>query len=557
MKRILLLVPVFLSLLCCKETEEIKLDYSPIQLETKPVSDIGYDYVTFNGGITRLNNEKIVDIGFILFESTDRGAKQIEISVGAKAAKEGNVSFQYKSPQRFIEMAPYRYCFYVKTENAFYKGELVNFQVDNLKIEQTGLLSVELGDTILVRGDFTQIKDDYIITLDSKELRHTLSHDNKTLSVILPESGYTHGRLADVVLQWNDRQPYRYQRQLSSVRFVATLNEPSKTSYSILESITLTGKGLPYSWSEDLYIFLGGQRLIYNGGFSLAYFDNLEGNTFEWGYYNGKDSVFFKKPLTIVPPSGDVISFSQPVIHPKQISTLNGVSRYRYFNNKMGKLELGQYPAVDLLPSSETIYFRVDNIPEGRYPLTIHNPYFPFTTKETIEVRNFKWSATDRETGYYDEIVRVTGSFIANQVYAVMFEGTKQHELYANASDGQLAFNIPVLPPGDYKVKVGYTNAFEGNINYTSTEKNLTILKPVIEEVSPRSGYAGDLVTIRGKGLKKMTQLLIGTYWTYPIFRDNGDIQFMLPNYIPTGNMAIEADFTDFKVSAPYSFIMK
>ncbi|MBD1421978.1 hypothetical protein [Sphingobacterium chuzhouense] len=550
MKNILLTVPFLLLLICCKKVEEVHIAHQPILLETTPISDVTTNAVTLNGKINQRNHEKIIDVGFLLYEISERPTTPKEISVGSKTFEAGSIAYTYTSEIPFQPMASYAYLFYVRTESGFYKGESVHFQIDDFRVETLEKQKATLGSTIHIQGDFTSLEDGFKVFTDQTNLAFTLSEDKHTLYLKLPEQGYIHGNVVEIALQWQSKnRTYPYTRSLGSVEIVATLDPLDKIAYGLSDPIRLTGKGLPTYAYQNFYLLVDGEAVPYSNPFYIRNVDILRGSSFRLGYYNGVDSIYFDDPITLIPPTADLAKFNARQVHPGDVLTVNGLDRYRYFNNKIEGLALGQYPVEIAYQNYEVLYISVGDTPEGVYPLVVQSPYYTYTSTEKIEVKKFYWDKANVNKVYYDDVVTLRGSFIASRSYRVQFNGSSQHIFYYPAKNGELQMKVPLLPPGNYTFKVDYYDDFNSHV-VIGTEQDIEVLHPIIEDFSPRYGYPGDLITVKGKGLAQASHLSVDGKWVYAMHLDNGDVQFMVPGFLPAGKVAISAEFSNFKTTA-------
>ena len=95
----------------------------PIKIETNDFSDISSNGVKLFGKINYLNEEEILDAGFIISTINKTGNKDVEkeYSIG-KNVSIGEVSYVYRPASPLEQNATHSYQFYIRTVKNYYKG---------------------------------------------------------------------------------------------------------------------------------------------------------------------------------------------------------------------------------------------------------------------------------------------------------------------------------------------------------------------------------------------------------------------------------------------------
>lgn len=369
-----------LAITACKKTEEQEIVNTPMSLKALPVSDIGNATVTFHGQIEKINTEPIREIGFILVEKTQSGgATNTEIVLDHKDVQDGTtINYTYTSKNVFDPDAGYYYQFYIKTANGYYASYPIHFNVDNITVSSPTDLKYNLGETILLKGNFSQFKEQYYLSInvpDGERLAFSLKDDNQTLAITLPKTGFVHGaKLAITLNKPHSGQQYMNSKQLAEVTIVAKINEPTRLRYAYNDIVELTGTGLPEYYVDGLFLLVGDQRIPYVGRSThFGRMVDLSGASFRFGYVNGRDSVIFSKPMLVEQPSGDDLLFSTASIHPGNSFSSYGVDMYKYFNLKIDQAFLGDKPVSATIGSDYRYsYISIPNdFPEGSYTLKL------------------------------------------------------------------------------------------------------------------------------------------------------------------------------------------
>lgn len=560
MKKIQLYIKILLLAIvanACSKSEEVRKQIEPISLMTRAAGSVTAEAIIMHGQILSLNQEKIVDAGFMLYEISQGKGQPIEVSIGAANLKLGDVSVTYRPTEKLKPLSQYEYCIFVKTEKSLYKGEPVFLHVDDFDIVETGVELAALGDTIYVEGEFDRVQSEITVHAGNFLLPWVKSADGKKLTIVLPQQGYVHGQQYDVEMRYAmDNRSIR-RRLLRSIKVVASVETPSKYAYGLFEPITFVGRGISEGYNVDMYILIGERRFLYHQQFSLSMLEVIPKEGLRWGYYNGRDSVFFSKPLLLQPLSEGIGYFEHSRIHKGELATFLGLNLQNHFNNKVDGYQLDGHSVNIKYPSNTHLYASTDNVPDGSYSFVVRSPYYIFRSSAKLEISSLHVQSRDMGSVVYDDVLVFRGNFIAGHAYNIQFDQGQVHPYFSTAQkDGELRFPVPSMALGNYAVKVGYNLDWDGGMLYQPAGE-VSVVKGEIQDMIPRSGYLGDIITLRGRGLSQVKHLTINGHWVYPMHRENGDVQFFVPGYVGQGHVSVIADYEHYTIEVPYTLEIK
>ena len=150
-------------------------------------------------------------------------------------------------------------------------------------------------------------------------------------------------------------------------------------------------------------------------------------------------------------------------------------------------------------------------------------------------------------TAFTGDTIIVTGKNFGTDIRKVMVKfGTVAADVISVSET-----SATIVVPGDMKESAVKIQLFNG---FNETVFNFKLKAPVIESVSPNSGYIGQQIKITGKGFSKSGQISFGDKLINAIDQSNNWLIIKVPDSIPTGKYAIAVSVAGMKTSAPELF---
>lgn len=512
---------------CTKEEVIIETDSRPLEIKTVAVGNLTATEVTLYGEIVHLNDETVIDHGFLLTS----GSVDNTITLSVKeAAKPGTVSYLYKPTEPFKANGYYTYSYYVQTDKNLYVGTTSGFMVNDIRLFNQDEIAAAPGEQVNLKGSFKQLDESFRLLLDypiNKEVPFTVSEDGTTLSFTMPTNISGGYNPSTIYLRNNENMSIR----LLTIQILGVLYPPAAGLHYFSDPIVLRGDGLPsYYFSSPFKVIIGNRVLDYSDRY-LPNELSLSGDAYRIGYYNGKDTVIFDEPWQLVHPDASAIGFSSPVVHPGAVINIIGIDFYKFFENQAIQTVIGQ---VDVFSAAMYNSFErqiyVPNLPNGHYPVSLKSKIYPtLSSKETLEIQALKISSIDVGDGYYGSPVVVKGNFLPNQEYVIRCCDDLDF-FFGEAKDGELQFELPThVPRGSRKLKIGYRWS-SGEMLVADESKSVQINGVTIDSFFPSSGHPGDIITVRGRGLKNNAYgFSIGGESATIISMADGEYQIMVP----------------------------
>lgn len=520
-KIFLLLLSSCLLTIACSKTEETEILIAPMEVSSMPITINNESQITFTGKIDQINKEPILAMGFILSEkSASGGTVNKEIAVDPKElGADKTLNYTYNSEKPFDIDNYYSYKFYVKTKNGYYSSKPMHFTLDNIKVETEKTTLAYLGETLSFKGNFKQFKETYYLSINSEagqRLEYSFKDNHTTLLVTMPKSGFTQDQKFSITLcKAINGMPYTYSKQLTEIKVVAKINPPSKYNYAFNETIPITGLGLPEYYAENLFLLVDGHRIQYYGNYLyLSQIENLRGNSFKFGYVNGRDSVIFDKPLTVQQPSGDLINIRGEHTHPYSDLFVDGLDFYKYFNLKIEQASLGEQklPLSIYNQGQELLYLHVpENTAEGIYALNLVGGLSKVSSSKKLTIKKFNWDSINKNSFYSGDTIRVKGNFYDHIGYGMVF-GNFDMTDHAMISNGSAAFLVPNITPGKYKIKIYYGLSSSLKRIYAPQEISIEVLTPTLKNLTSMLKKPENTISISGQGLYSSFKYYLGNY---------------------------------------------
>ncbi|WET69809.1 hypothetical protein [Sphingobacterium sp.] len=507
-QQLLIFLAIVTTTWACKKTEEVVVVHTPMKVIANAPTEVRDSQITMHGEIENINDEEILDVGFILSEITKTGSTLLqEISAGKQQLTAGKtVDFTLNVKEPFDLDLIYQYVFYVKTAKGFYKSPPVRFNVDNISVTDTKLILVYLGETIVLKGNFKQFKENYYLIANSdpqQRLAFTLKDNKTTLAVTLPKGGYYHGNTVGITLQKPiNGSEFVSSKQLIETKIVAKITEPSKYSFAYNEDIQINGIGLPQYNTENLFLLINDKRIPFVNHLLFKQLVELKSGSFRLGYTNGRDSVYLAKEIQLEQPSADDFELATAQTHPGCRIETKGINFYKYFGDEINKLFIGSSAASGFIGNNGySAHITVpNNLPEGKYPITLTSGLSTVTSKQQLEVKKLHWNTINQNTFFTGDTARLTGNFYNTIGYNLEFVGGPILYSYEMKND-LVSFKIPQLTPGKYKIKTFYYGFYNSEKSYAPEEKTIEIAMPIITDFSPHTVTSEYAITLQGKGL--------------------------------------------------------
>lgn len=546
-------------LVSCKKVEKVVEtipDTNPIRIETLINGNADESKITFSGRILYLNDESIIDHGFVVEcqKYYDTSIKELVYSLGSMA-KTGMITHTIQTPKEILNSNSVKYYYYIKTDKGIYKGETTSLLFYWPDIEYRDDIIAYANDKITITGNFEKVKDNYTLNINDdnnrQEIPFTLGKDLKTLVFQLP-ANLTHGSRLSFILQNKAYPTGLYSSSLlATVKVVGKLNEPTNYNFMYNDKIMLTGPGLGGALKEPFYILFGNRSFPYESEMNLI---NLTygqpADKYTIGYFNGKDTVFFKQKIQIKQPLPNALYFNDTEFHPGGTGTFSGVDFSAFGQQDLSTYKVGNKSAYVSLNWTGIHKLTIGDLPEGEYTLSASSPFFKFTSEAKLRVKKLQVTGIDQNKGYYGNLFRINGNFKANASYQVRLGN--QDASTVSVQNGQLTIAIPPIAAGIYPISVGYHGS--GGTEYMDkTKLNLEVLAPVFSDFYPKKGKAGDQITIVGKGIYYGMIYFGGRV----VWRESGEeeIKFTIPRDISyKGKIEINLLFGDKWVKGKETF---
>ncbi|MDF2476315.1 MAG: Uncharacterized protein K0S24_1798 [Sphingobacterium sp.] len=494
-------------LFSCKKVEKVVEtipDTNPITIETLINDNANESTITFSGRILYLNDEIIIDHGFVVEcqKYYDTSIKELVYSLGTKATT-GKITHTIQTPNEILNSNSVRYYYYIKTDKGVYKGKTTDVLFYWHNIEYRDDIIASPGDKISINGNFEKLKDNYTLNINEdnnrQEIPFTLSKDLKILVFQLP-ANLTHGSRLSFILQ-NKTHPSGLYRSslLANIKITGKLNEPANFNFMYSDKIMFTGPGINLSMKEPFYILFGNRSFKYEPEMNLI---NLTygqpADKYRIGYFNGKDTVIFSQKIQIKQPLSNALYFNDTEFHPGNIGTFSGVDFSAFGQQDLTTYKVGNKNAYVSSNWTGIHKLTIGDLPEGEYALSASSPFFTFTSQAKLRVKKLQVTSIEQNKGYYGNLVRINGNFRPNASYQVKL-GTQDASL-VSIQNGQLSIAIPPIASGIYPISVGYHGS-EGKEYMTKTNLNFEVLTPVFTDFYPKKGKAGDQITLVGRGI--------------------------------------------------------
>ncbi|WP_205601706.1 IPT/TIG domain-containing protein [Sphingobacterium sp. xlx-130] len=539
----------------CKKVENHlePVETKPITFEVPTLEEVSKEGFKITCQVLSLNSEPVEDYGFVVYTASGSGKKEEKISLG-KNLKVENIQHHYKPSGGFVSGENYMVYFYAQTNKGYYRSFNVPFKI-NANINATVVtITAQADERITVIGDFKEVNDQFRLNYSygGQSVEYEISADKKSLTFNVPRTTFAHGSNVDFYLARNITMPdyggnyYNERYPIAKIKLLATIDPISQDQVFANSTITLTGQNLPnqYDSSTDLMLIIGTQKVPYRNPLVLSAIEGLIGTEFKVGYSSGTKEVMLPNPLKLFVPNGEDITFSKQVIHPRSTLRVQGIKFSQYFTYSQ---LVPQLAGVTMpLTNFYNDYFdiNVPDLPNGQYPLTLKSSFYSaLESKNKVEVRKLVLNSVDKPSVYIGEDITIRGSFIDGETYTLQVDNTTSS--IQKAQNGAITFAAPSVVAGKRTVKVGYLGTNGYHSQFAENNLSLTIEKSLISDVSPLEAYVGDVITVKGKGLGPVNNVMFGGTSINVINRSTEGFKFMIPAYITKGKFRVTVQIGD------------
>lgn len=533
---------ILILIASCSKKDTPQQYPDPINLETGAFSDLSANEVTLTANIQSLNNEEILDHGFIWYMDDE---PERTISLG-NLVQAGTMSHDLRVNTEFEQNITYYYFFYIRTKTSFYKGTVKSFVLNNIHFNALPLIHSYGKDTVALTGNFEGITDGYRIkasgAFESFTIPYELSSDKKTLTFVVGANPLTQAESElDVSLVKKNENPNRFQRQIVKIRYHAKLDPPAKRVYNLFEFVEFmsTNIGPLHDNDRRLTILINDLKLPYTRHVQLFRFAELSGTTFRIGYTNSNETVYFPDPIELELPIDMTVNVTAPVAHPHGQVAFTATHFAHYFFETYTITVDGARAYSARSSWSDEMMVSPPQIEEGEYKLEITNRFYTVTAPQKIRIQKLYWHTLDKDNGFFGEKVTAYGNFIEGVGYIVFNQDDRQIA-YQTAKNGMLDIVINEQFENINTLKIGYSRGAQGYV-IAAYQSPFVSKGSTMDGFYPKRGTTGDILTITGKGIAFAGEFLLGNQPLTPIRVPNKHdiVTFSIPTIQGKGNMRI------------------
>lgn len=543
MKNLIYYIIIFSTLImgCSKTEERVELiTTKPFIFDEMVLENKGSNSISISSKLLGINQDKITDYG-ILVEYTQMGETNEEkISIGTEP-KPGPIHYEYKAKTPFKVGTTYYVQFYIQTAKGIYTSKKLPFTSYNLEVTERDYKYARANDTISVHGVFDGIDNDFLLksSLDNVSIPFAINKEKNLLTFVVPKNTLNHGAEIDFNLFKKMSINESFNFNLCRAIIVAKLNAPLERKVYLSDAINFTGTNLPgiYSYNEELWLLIGGQKFKFQSPISIQIINGLKGTKFEIGYLSGNDTIMFPDPIELIIPEGNMIHIPNKVVHPSSISVITGNNFDKFYGNGWNTIYIGSQMVKNQSYYDRGFSFTVPQMQDGIYTVTISNPYFKITSLETLEVRKLKITDISTTTFYNGDKITIKGNFIDYNNYNVL---VGDHIYYTSALNGEITFENTLEFSGTKTVSV------QSGGNKADKVYNIKYEKGFINSMSQTVGYPGDVVTVKGKGFSALGTYKLGDTPIIVLSRNSNEFKFLIPSNFPKGKGQLTIDMGNY-----------
>lgn len=544
---LILLFATVLVLGGCQKEEKIVVDLPPVKIITDLPQEVSSTQLVFVGQILQLNEEKVIEHGFVL---TSRAGQETVIRLTA-AATPGYIKHTYKPSRTFSPNETFSYYYYLKTEKDTYKGQSHHFFINEIKVDGERDIQATPGEQVVLRGNFKQLDESFSLRLSQpidQAVSYVTDEAGTSLTFTMPRNLTGYLNPVGLLLVQNQQ----VVSMLASIQILGVLFPPAAGTHYYTQPIKLTGDGLPPFYLSTVFKVIIGDKLLDYAATYEPYTLRLRGDKIRLGYYNGRDTVIFDEPWRLIPPDASAITFSPEVVHPGSVTYAEGINFYDHFVYQISETLVGTTSTISAAYDASRQEVYVPHVPEGEYPLTLKSPmYGSVVSTKKLKVQKLKISSIDAGTGYFHDPIVIKGNFLPDEEYVV--RRGEWDLFYGKASQGEIRFDLPTTALGTGKLAIGYRVPGDTYIVHESSE--IEIKGVSIDSFYPKSGYPGDIITVKGKGLKINHYLFsMGGSGASIIAVADGEYKIMVPVTLRKGPTRITISYDGYPVQSEEYF---
>jgi hypothetical protein len=530
---------VCISAISCKtEVVEIDVNYSAPTIKTENAIKVGESAVILNATISKLNDIEVIEHGFIINKriNNTQFSRDEKVVLNAKATQ-GQVSAEYKFQEKVVPGDEFQYYYYLRTKKGYYKGQPSSIVVDQFVLPFKSLKAT-MGETITIEGDFSKLNDSHIIiTENTHSLVPFILNANKnkiTIEINNIKEGY-HGNTIYYDVKSKLDPITVSPKRILAVEILGKLNEIPSRTYNYLDELFVSSSGLSNGNNSGFFILINDYKIPYSSKIKFADIPGFNLKSFKIGYINGRDSIWLTNEHTFKLPQIEDLSVDKSIIHPYSFLIVKGYE-FEYFNTFQHAL--GEHPIRVGTQHFDQYNLRVENVPNGIYRYNYKSEVNDIEIPTSIQVRELTVSPPEKRDYYFGEKIHLKGTFIKNEKYLVGMRYGTLYQVYTCEKDGELITeNIFSFIKGEMELRVGY-ETIDGN--YFNNTFSINNLGYTVDDFSPKKGYQGQLITIKGKGVHLVNSIKVGDVtFDYNIQRGQDEIKFIIPNMSIKGFITI------------------
>jgi len=374
-----------------------------------------------------------------------------------------------------------------------------------------------------------------------------VKRDKEFMDILIPKDLGNHGQnMTILVSKSNNGQNSNFGREqsLANIKLLGKVEFNANGPHYFGDDIAIKSYGL--SWGVSNFNLIVGNSI-------LSYFNdndkiNLSGlnitqQSIRLGYYNGVDTIIVKQKLELIRPNQDIFETANVVAHPRQMSTMRFTDLFRYFGSEYYNMKIF---VGDSLSSGlsfygpDSMHFQIPSLADGSYKITINTPqYGNIVLKKPIEIKKLKYEIQNKVPYYIGDEITLKGNFLDNCNYVVKIN---DFEIFSGAAkNSMLKFKLWNADFGKERFQVGIGGGDYYPV-YPDVGETIDVPGIRIDSFSPASGYAGDIMTITGKGfanIYSMVNVFVGDVPAKVISYNNNSVKIYVPITIRKGPVPI------------------
>lgn len=519
----------------------------PIEISTGAHLNLTQSSVTLMADVNKLNNEEVLDHGFIWFTVTTEGAKSEEkyLSMG-RTIKEGGLKYEFNLPTGFKSGVTYQYFFFVRTKQNFYKGSVYSFLTNAVSIDQLGDIFSYGIDTITLTGDFQSMGDGYRIettgAFNSFSVPFELDANKKKLRfVVAGNPSVLHSSSIAVSLVKRGNNEFNYRRNIAKITYLAKFDAPSFDRSSLYNSVIFNQTNTNYVaqlyHSGNIKLLINDIVVPFNTHIYLLDYGKLSGTSFKFGIDDGSKVYMFPDSIHLHPGAQAQMVANTYLIHPNSEFRVTGHNLMTYFPRASFQLGDKNFDAtVDYDTRSVSRYFT--NAPIGEFDVRLVNNFYQLKLPKKLKVEELYVTSVNKRNGYVGEHIEFTGNFIPGKHYSVFNENDK----YVGSVDcsvvNKLHIQVNNWCIGMKGFKVGYSKSPDG-VFIANKVLPFNCDGFTFDRFYPNKGGSGTILTIEGIGIAFAEKFLLADEELKPIRINDNKVSFSLPQMSGRGKMRI------------------